>query len=219
MYGPKLEYKKEVVNLETLVFMKVGSHGDEKFQEIIRRKKREEHLSGFMLWGYAGNLLDAFDLSLYLKTNWQRGKRIFIAMSETKSPFRNYPIRSKSFSIDKHIWYQLPKNVYTYGCDKAIICKGLEHVKIKIDLAAFSVSVGPSKGKNLSEYIKYRTDKACAEYCNYSKNIKPSFIDINWIAEIVAPFAVYLDNYLPVQASLASIETNSSELGVLSPNK
>ena len=38
-----------------LLFMKVGLHAGEKFDEILERKRREYQKAGMIFWGYGGN--------------------------------------------------------------------------------------------------------------------------------------------------------------------
>ena len=215
---PAIYINENVVPIETCVLMKVGSHGDESFKEIIERKLREQEKCGFMLWGYSGNLMDAFMTRNHLKSKWKNGKKPVILMIETKSPFRNSPIKSTVFSLDKRYWHKLPENAFTTGCDKAIICKGLKEVNFQLNLVSYKVSVGLSKGRILNDYMKHRTDKACAEFFDPPEYTKADFVTVNWIAEIIPPFAVYLKDRAPAQRTLFNKIVDKTEFGLLSPN-
>jgi hypothetical protein len=214
---PKIKFGGEMVALKTCVLMKVGSHGNESFSEIIDRKKKEQKAAGFMLWGYSGNLLNAKLVADYLQSRWKLGERLLLLMIETNSPFKNNPVRSIAFSIDSHSWYNLPNGVATSGCDKAIVCSNLTKVDSYFNLSLYKVAVGPSSGKNLSSYLKNRTDKACAMFSYSLEEIETHEVVISWAAEIVPPFAVYLTDRSNVQTSLFTPSTDKS-LGVLAKN-
>ena len=42
-----------------VLFMKVGTHAQEKLEEIIRRKSREIEETGYGMWGYGGKHLSS----------------------------------------------------------------------------------------------------------------------------------------------------------------
>ena len=44
-----------------LVYMKVGTHANEPFDEIFERKRKEIEDEGFALWGYGGNTGHRFE--------------------------------------------------------------------------------------------------------------------------------------------------------------
>lgn len=211
---PLISLGTELIPARTCVFMKVGSHGNEDFQEIIERKIKEQETAGFMLWGYSGILLKAKPVADFLKSRWGLGERLLLLMVETSSPFKNSPVESTAFSIDGHTWYHLPEGVATRGCNKAIVCDKLTEVDISVDLSLYKIAVGPSSGKALSSYLRYRTDKACAIFSGPSLDIPVNWAVINWVAEIVPPFALYLNNKTNVQASLFTPPTDES-LGFL----
>ena len=42
---------------DTIVFMKVGRHAGETFEEILERKQREYERAGRIFWGYGGGTM------------------------------------------------------------------------------------------------------------------------------------------------------------------
>jgi len=211
---PAIQYLGKEYPLNSCILMKVGSHGIESFSDILHRKEKENKNHGFMLWGYSGNLLNATETRKYFESQKTLSKKFFIFMIETKSPFRNSPEKSKYFSIDRSTWYELPEGLYTTGCDKAVICKNLNKTEFKFDLSKFLVASGASKGKNAGSYLKFRTDKACIEFSNSEIKKDPVFVTINWVAEILPPYTVYLSKNDIIQHNLFSTKINKSRLGV-----
>ncbi|MCX6168706.1 MAG: hypothetical protein NTX65_05180 [Ignavibacteriales bacterium] len=211
---PKLFFRNKTYPVHSCILMKVGSHGAESFTEILNRKKSEHISYGFMLWGYSGNLLNVIDTRKHFESKTKLGNKFFIFMIETKSPFKNSPVRSKYFSLDKMRWFALPQNLFTTGCDKAIICRNLTKSNFQFDLSKYSVASGASKGKNASEYLKFRTDKACIELSGHTDNSDPSFITVSWVAEILPPYAIHMKKDETFQQNLFSDKIPKSKLGV-----
>jgi len=208
--APIITHNTQNYLLDSFIIMKVGSHGKESFQEIIERKNKEQLNTGFMLWGYSGNLLDVIETRNFF-SNQEKGRK-FILMSETKSPFQNSPEKSSFFSLNKIDWHELPKSLYTTGCDKTVICRNLVKTNLYLDISLFVVATGPSKGKKLSEYLRFRTDKACAVFKNGIIKSQESLIQIDWIAEILPPYTIFLSKNKPLQSNLFIEDTDS--LGV-----
>ena len=206
----------KLFDFSKFIIMKVGSHGDESFEQIINRKNCEQEKVGFMLWGYSGNFLDVIQTRKFLNSN--NPTRAFILMSNTKSPFKNNPIRSNFFSLDKEKWNRLPEFLFTSGCDKAVVCRNLIPTDFNINLSNFRVAVGPSKGKLLSDYLKYRVDKACVYFSPNKQQNNKNIIKINWIAEILPPYTIYLSNSLPPQISFTFDRYKKKDYGVFFKN-
>jgi hypothetical protein len=198
--------------------MKVGSHGDESFETNLDRKARESSAVGFMLWGYSGTLLDARRVREYFECKAKSEFVPQLLLIETSSPFFNSPHHSAMFSLDRISWFYLPKGVGTRGCDKAIICTNLRRASFDLDLSQYRVATGPSREKPVSTYLKSRTDKVCAELSKQKDAENPVIVRVSWIAEILAPYAVYLGTQAPKQMRLISPSVDEN-LGVLSGNK
>ena len=69
---------------------------------------------------------------------------------------------------------------------------------MEIDLTEYEVAVGRSKGKNLSKYIRFQNDKACAFFSNKNSTVttktRPTDYTkkIDYIAELTEPYAVFI---------------------------
>ena len=200
------------------VLMKVGSHGDESFDAILDRKAKEAAKVGYMLWGYSGTLLDARRVREYLGSVAEPGLAPQLLLIETSSPFFNSPHQSAVFSLDRALWFHLPSGVGTRGCDKAIICASLRRTSFDLDLSLYQVAIGPSQGRLVSSYLKSRTDKVCAALSDQGRAESPTLVRVSWVAEILAPYSVYLKTRPPEQMTLLSPPVDDN-LGVFSGSR
>jgi hypothetical protein len=179
-------------SLRDILFMKIGFHADEDLESIIARKRREQEESGMIFWGYGGVACHPTKQVLPFVYEAIFNNRLpYLAMSVTQSRFAGPAKCAKEYSTDGKSWLPLPAGVTVKGSKYAVICKNLEPIQKQIDLSMYGVSVGPSRGKALSDYLKYRVDKACA---TLSDEPLPStkLTDISYVAEIVNPYSVFL---------------------------
>jgi hypothetical protein len=178
--------------LRDIVFMKVGFHVDEDLDSIIVRKKREQDACGMIFWGYGGVACHPTNQVLPFVYQSVFNNRIpYLAMSLTKSRFDGTLKYATEYSINGLSWEPLPPGVMVKGSKYAIVCRNLRPVRAQIDLGQYGVSVGPSKGKSLSSYLKYRVDKACATLSDETL-CSVKLTEVAYVAEIVDPFAVFL---------------------------
>lgn len=181
-------------NMINILLMKVGTHGDETFDSIIKRKKCESR-NGVFYWGYGGTLCHPFkQVQPFARDITSKGGKVFLVMSFTPSPFKSKPTPATHLSLDNISWHPIPAHVHITGSKYALVCKNIRLIDEDIDLTKFVVAIGPSKGKLLANHLKGRVDKACAKLSIESKAAKdqPKLIKISYIAELVKPFAVVL---------------------------
>ena len=46
---------------DAVLFMKVGTHAEERLEDILKRKQREIDEAGYAMWGYGGQHLPSAD--------------------------------------------------------------------------------------------------------------------------------------------------------------
>ena len=83
------------------------------------------------------------------------------------------------------------------GSRYALGIKSLKRSEFNLPLEQTRVPVGPSMGRLGSRYIQGRVDKACLEVLNEPEAInegEPRLIPIGLVAELHAPYAVFLRN-------------------------
>jgi hypothetical protein len=77
-----------------------------------------------------------------------------------------------------------------------MICGEPSHCDFELDMQQYSVAVGPSEGKRLSDYAKFHVDKACAIWSpnsdHYAAESDRQIRRITLIAPLLKPYAVLL---------------------------
>ena len=77
------------------------------------------------------------------------------------------------------------------------VLKSLERREMKLPLDQTRVPVGPSMGRVGSRYMRGQVDKACLEILDRPEAVNdgdPKEIAISLVAELAAPYAVFLRN-------------------------
>jgi len=172
--------------MNNIIFMKYGSHALENVDSIILRKQKEIENVGFCFWGYGGTLLHPLKQVLPFAND----KYVYIFFMKTESEFLGEGTVYKYYSIDNIKYEKVPMGIKVTGSKKALVFNNLRKVDIRVNLCDYEIAIGPSKGKNLSDYMKGRVDKACAVLTEKSKGEK--IVHIDYIAELVEPYAVFL---------------------------
>jgi hypothetical protein len=176
---------------DSVLFMKIGIHANEPLEEIIRRKKREIEETGFGMWGYGGNTCHPGTMvQPFARDAHSRGKAIKLWMHEMKSDHRADPVRASLSSPDDIEYTEIPRTINVRGSRFALCIKDLHEAELELPLDATQVALGNSKGRLGSTYIQGRVDKACLTVVGTSGPDSTTKIDL--VAELVAPYAVYL---------------------------
>lgn len=175
-----------------LLYMKVGTHAKEDLADIVARKRREIDEAGFSMWGYGGNTCHPSTMVQPFARRFNTaGAPILLVMQPMASKHFADPVRAEEFSADGITWSRVPAPINVLGSRYALCIRRLEEVEEQLVLGNTRVAVGNSKGRNGSEYVRGRVDKACLEYVESEGGGGPA-VDIRLIAELVDPFAVFL---------------------------
>lgn len=181
-----------------ILFMKVGIHAQEDLGAIIARKTKEIEDAGFALWGYGGNTCHPTTMvQPFAKRHAAHGQRILLCMHEMTSNHFAEPIRAEQFSVDGHTWAPVPPAINVLGSRYALAIRALHTEEFILPLTKTRVAVGNSAGKVGSHYIKGRVDKACLELTEQAvipPEPQEECIQINLVAELCDPYAVFLKN-------------------------
>ncbi len=182
-----------------LLFMKVGIHAQEPLKDIIARKKKEIADAGVAMWGYGGNTCNPLTMvQPFAKSFERRGQAIHLVMHEMESHHFAEQIRADEYSVDGVTWQRVHPSINVRGSRYALFIKDLREEKMVLPLDQTKVAIGNCQGRTGSRYIQGRVDKACfevapeAERSNEPGDKKD--YDINLVAEVIAPYAVYLRN-------------------------
>ena len=187
----------QIINPKTgLIFMKVGIHDGEPFEEILERKKREIKEAGVSFWGYGGGTCHPSNqVQPFARLRIEEGERIYLIMEEIDSNHQPTKKVAKNYSTDGIVWKPIPEGVEVRGSRYAIVLDDLSEGDLDIDLSEYEVGYGPSRGKLATDYIKGRVDKGCLQKIQKEltegariKEIKK----INHYGNLVDPFAVFV---------------------------
>jgi hypothetical protein len=180
-----------------ILLMKVGTHAQEPLEDIIARKTKEIEDAGYALWGYGGNTCHPGTMvQPFAKTFEERGKTIYLCMQEMDSKHFAERLRADQFSVDGITWKDIPTAINVLGSRYALAIKALRKEEFDLPLALTKVAIGPSQGRIGDKYISGRVDKACFEIIPSAAGAGglSNTMKINLVAELVAPYAVYLRN-------------------------
>lgn len=182
-----------------ILFMKVGTHANESLDDIIKRKSREIEETGFAMWGYGGNTCHPSSMvQPFAQAFAGRGKPIHLVMEQMTSNHFAEPLAAAEYSIDNINWHKIPPTINVLGSRYALMIKNLHPADFVLPLDQTQVPVGPSSGRLGSKYINGRVDKACLEVLDrpvLRNEPKPADKQISLVAELEAPYAVFLRNY------------------------
>lgn len=177
--------------MDNIIYMKYGVHAGETVDSIVRRKQDEIAKVGYTFWGYGGNFCHPLtQVQPFAENVYKKGEKLYLVMSLTESKLNNTPDKSHHFSIDNVNWSPIDEKINVLGSKFALCIKNLTVCNFDLSLDTYSVGIGNKCGTILSDYIRYRVDKACAvKTDSYTTNHKT--VKITLLAEVIAPFAVF----------------------------
>lgn len=178
-----------------LVYMKVGTHAQEPLDAIVARKAREIEEAGFALWGYGGGTCHPVTMvQPFARAYVKRSGVIYLCMQPMPSRHFAEPLRARQSSVDGIAWEEVHPGINVIGSRYALVIKDLRREEFELNLSNTSVAIGNSMGRNGRDYIRGHVDKACLEVTKEGAATPEdgSSIQIGLIAEIVAPYAVFV---------------------------
>ncbi len=180
---------------DALIFMKVGNHAGETFEQIIARKRRELEAAGRIFWGYGGNTCHPiYHVQPFCRIHLRGERGIYLLMECIDSRAVPEVAEAREFSVDGIRWEPLPQGVSVIGSRYALVLDEIVPGDLDLDLEDYVVGVGSSRGKRAQEYLRGRVDKGCFER---AVDIKPSSErgsakHVSYMAKLKDPFAVLL---------------------------
>lgn len=180
-----------------IIFMKVGTHAQESLEDIIVRKRKEIADAGFALWGYGGSTCHPQTMVQPFARSFERkGQAIYLCMEEMESRHFAVPLRAEQSSADGLRWDDIPPAVNVLGSRYALVIKELRRETLELPLSRTRVAVGNSQGRAGHIYVNGRVDKACLEMTTQADSTTGNErnMAISLVAELEAPFAVFLRN-------------------------
>lgn len=183
-----------------LLFMKVGTHAQESLEDIIARKSEEIAKEGFGLWGYGGNTCHPSTMvQPFAEQFAAQGQPIHLVMEEMNSKHFAEPLCAKQYSADNLNWQEIPEDIQVRGSRFALKIGNLRKVDYELPLNGTRIAVGPTMGRLGGRYVQGRVDKACLRVLDQPEIVNEederSIRPINLVADLVAPYAVFLRGF------------------------
>lgn len=179
----------------TFIFMKVGNHAGETFEEILERKNEEYKKTGRIFWGYGGNTLHPLKhVQPFVKTHLTKLGSIYLLMQPIISNADPELLPAREYSEDGINWKPIPNDINVTGSRYALILDEIKAGDLDFYPNQYEVGVGPSRGKSAQDYIRGRVDKGCLikreDELAYLPKSKPRKIE--YTAKLLDPYAVLL---------------------------
>lgn len=178
------------------VFMKVGSHAGETFDEILRRKNAEFARAGKIFWGYGGPTLHPItQVQPFARTRLENGGSIYVLMQFIDSHADPDIVPATEYSADAVTWKPIPDGIRVTGSRYALVLDEIRPGDLEIVLEDYEVALGNSRGKSAAEYLQGHVDKAClvrGEKRNLAAATLPKIRKVEFLARLQEPYAVLL---------------------------
>ena len=179
---------------QAMVFMKVGRHDGEAFDDIIRRKREEYQRTGMIFWGYGGGTMHPVSkVQPFCKTQLIQSPSIALIMQEIASEHEFTAAYATQYSRDGENWDEIPEGIRVTGSRYALVLDEIVEGDLEIDLSHYRVGIVPSIGRGASNYILGRVDKGCLEFSGKPNDGTPNkIIQSRYQARLKDPYAVLL---------------------------
>lgn len=179
------------------LFMKVGNHAGESWDQILTRKRREFERTGRSFWGYGGNACHPISqVQPFARLAVKEQGGILLVMEPINSNADPDIVPATEFSHDGIIWQPIPKGITVTGSRYAFVLDEIKPGELELPLHHYEVGIGPSCGKPAEAYIQGRTDKACLVESSQSRHVKMPeeklIRKVGYSAELKDPYAVLL---------------------------
>ena len=147
---------------DAFIFMKVGDHAGESWEQILERKQREREQAGRIFWGYGGSTCHPLrQVQPFARLHVGQTGRIQLLMEPVHSRAKPEIVPAKEFSKDGVHWERLPDGIEVIGSRYAFVLDEIRPGDLDIPLEDFEVGIGMSRGRAADQYIGNRVDKGC----------------------------------------------------------
>lgn len=178
---------------DALVYMKVGTHANEPFEEIFQRKRKEIEDEGFALWGYGGTTCHPLTMvQPFAQDVSGQGGIIRLVMQPMNSRHFAESARAEAYSADSLNWEPVPAGIKVIGSRYALKIANLREEELDLPLSQTRVAIGPTQGRRGDRYIRNQVDKACLEVMAAPEDDHDVPVEIKLVADLVEPYAVFV---------------------------
>jgi hypothetical protein len=183
---------------DRFLFMKVGNHANESWNQILERKRKEYETTGHIFWGYGGTTCHPLGVvQPFARLSIREQGGIALVMEAITSRADPDIVPAKEFSRDGIAWEPIPDGISVTGSRYALVLDEIKPGDLAIQLNEFEVALGPSAGKAAETYITGHIDKRCFIRSKQPREVndekKASVVRrIGFTAELKEPFGVLL---------------------------
>jgi hypothetical protein len=177
------------------VFMKIGDHAGETFDDILVRKQREIEKAGRSFWGYGGTSCHPLtQVQPFARGIARKRAPVFLLMEYIDSKADPEIVEPTEFSADSVHWEPIPDGISVIGSRYALVLDEIRSGELEVPFQDFVVAVGKSRGKNASDYIAGHVDKGCLikQPTPIATDAPAKVRKISYIARLVEPYGVLL---------------------------
>lgn len=178
---------------KAFVFMKVGNHAGETFEQIMERKNEEYRKTGRIFWGYGGSACHPIrQVQPFAEEIVEAGGSIYVLMQEIDSRANPVILPATEYSEDGVTWKPIPEGNKVIGSRYALVLDEIKPADFEIDTRNYLVGAGPSMGANAADYMRGHIDKACliAPDSPVTSTSAPKIKKIKLAAKLIKPYAV-----------------------------
>jgi len=178
---------------EAFIFMKVGNHAGETFDEILERKNREFRDAGRMFWGYGGTACHPLrQVQPFARLSLKKHGSIYLLMQNIDSRADPDVLSAKEFSEDGVHWRPIPQGIEVIGSRYALVLDEIRPGDLEFRAGDYEVGIGPSRGKRAADYLRGHVDKGCLRLASKSAPGSGEVKRIGHTASLIEPYAVLL---------------------------
>ncbi len=182
---------------EKFLFMKVGNHAGETWEQILERKRREFDRTGKIFWGYGGNTCHPINVvQPFSRLVVKEHGGIMLIMEPIDSRADPDIVPAKEFSPDGANWEPIPEGIQVTGSRFALVLDEIKPGDLELSLNEFEVAIGPSAGKAAEQYLVGHVDKGCfvksQQPRTLAENQRRPTRRIGYMAQMKEPYAVLL---------------------------
>ena len=147
---------------DRFLFMKVGNHAGETWEQILQRKRREFEAAGRIFWGYGGTTCHPVGMvQPFARLSLQEAGGIALVMEAIDSRADPDIVPATEYSTDGIAWEPMPAGVQVTGSRYALVLDEIKDADLLVNLNEYEVALGPSAGKAAEAYLQGHIDKGC----------------------------------------------------------
>lgn len=183
---------------DRFLFMKVGNHANETWEQILERKCKEYERTGRTFWGYGGTTCHPLSVvQPFARLSVREQGGILLVMEYIDSRAEPDIVPAREYSADGITWLPIPDGINVTGSRYALLLDEIKPGDLTISLNEYEVAIGPSSGKGAEEYLQGRIDKGAFVRSSTARPVEDGKKErvtrkAAFVSEMKEPFGVLL---------------------------